>query len=188
MLFSNRDPASKTQATEVNPDSITFHTGDNLGEYLWRLAHPDLPIPFPAYNTKEWKRWRASFSKQHPKLRKWFSIWVVGSMSYWCYLGYDWLSNREQVPVTGRWRYSRYDHSLHDPERANMADELRRESFCQPADSVETRESTRVLETLLRTTTLEDLHWEIIVLNSGPGMFIDFLVYGETRYVARTSQ
>lgn len=85
-------------------------------------------------------------------------------------MGYIWFSNREQVPVTGRDRFSLYDHALYDPGRQKRVDELHKKPSL-PATSREMRLCIKVLQRLLPVSGWEHLNWEIIVRESLPGMF-----------------
>jgi len=100
---------------------------------------------------------------QHPRT-KWVVVIICGSAIVF------YVSNLEEVPVSGRWRFNCYSDATVEKEGQRMytmiMDQYKRELL--PTWDRRTQMVLRVMEKLIPASGLEDVNWEVHVIDS-PG-------------------
>lgn len=140
LLFIDDQPT--TSKTTIYPHAIVFRQEDDLGQRLWRIAHP---IPWSEKSC--WIRWP-----------------TYALVSLYTSLFIFWLICRERVPITGRrqFRCLPVQTLLHTQELPVGENEKER---LLPDDDHRVVRAQSVLDRVLLASGLAHLKWKLVVLN-----------------------
>ncbi|KAL9635660.1 MAG: hypothetical protein Q9204_002549 [Flavoplaca sp. TL-2023a] len=143
LLFIDDRPTAK--ATTIRPNAIVFTRTDELGQKLWKIAHP---IP---WSTKSrWIRWPVYF--------------VVGLYSLLFTL---WYFYRERVPITGRLQFQIL--GLYSPPPKGTPLKISYDEDVQKVlladDDPRMMRVRSILDRILSASGQEHLEWKLTVLD-----------------------
>lgn len=150
LLFIDDRPTAK--ATTVRPNGIVFAQRDQLGQKLWKIAHPS-----PWSKKSRWIRWPVYF--------------IVGLYSLLFTL---WYICRERVPITGRLQFR--IHELHSPPPKGTPHKVAYDEDIQKVlladDDPRVVRVRSILDQILVASGQEHLEWKLIVLDFPGELFL----------------